>query len=152
MTTILFAIDQNPPTVFGFPLALLLVSYCVWKMTMRADGHGRTGEYGRFLANKVNIRIRGDVSPEVVLFQHSEQQTTGGKCVIRYTIQLKQKGTFVIAGGCFIRQSFKPGHYGTRSVSGDKGEVISGAVSCPAFYTGNWSIGAFRSSHEIPVG
>lgn len=146
--TMLFAVDFNAPTALGIPLGLLLLIWVVWMMSQQ---QGRAGGSG-VAPSTMDVNIRGEVAPTVIQFQNSEQQNSGGKCVIRYTVKFKEKGTFVVAGGCVVGGSFSPGYYGTRTVTGDIGDVISGAVSCPTFFSGIWGIGAFRSSHDIPVG
>ena len=98
----------------------------------------------------MDVNLRNNLEADVILFQHSEAQVGNGQCVIRYTVKLKKDGTYVIAGGKAESGSFNSAYCGTRTIEGDAGDVISGAVSCPAFYDGNWAISAFRSRSDVP--
>jgi hypothetical protein len=63
---------------------------------------------------------------------------------------MKREGTYVVAGGKASSGRFDSAYCGTRTVSGDADDVISGAVSCAKFGSGIWGIGAFRSEADVP--
>ena len=155
---LLLEIDLSAPTALGIPLGLLLLIWILYMNMQQQQGGTRVSRPGQSPAtshispNTMDVAIDGEVSPDVVLFQHSEAGFVGGECTIHFTVKLKQQGTFVVAGGKVSSRRFSRAYYGTRKVSGDVGDVISGAVRCAVFTTGIWGIGAFRSSGDVPVG
>lgn len=154
---LLLEIDFNAPTALGIPLGVLLLIWILFmSMQQRQAGAGasdpRQSSTTRYISpNTMDVAIDGEVSETVVLFQHSEAEFVGGECIIHFTVKLKKQGTFVIGGGKVSSRRFSRSFYGTRKVSGDVGDVISGAVRCPAFTTGTWGIGAFQSPGDVPV-
>ena len=138
-------IDFSAPTALGVPLGTLILFWFIWT-AMKQGGGG--GSYTS--ANTMDVHLQNELQADVILFQHSEAQVGNGQCVIRYTVKLKEDGSYVIAGGKAESGSFNSAYCGTRSIQGDAGDVISGAVSCPAFHDGIWGIGAFRSRSDVP--
>jgi hypothetical protein len=143
--TILAEIDFNAPTAIGIPLGVLLLLWFFYQMNTQSGAGG-----GYSSANTMDVDLRNEVAADVVLFEHSEANMSGGRCTINYRVKLKQAGTYVIAGGKAVSGSFDSSYCGTRTVTGDAGDVISGAVSCSQFNSGIWGIGAFRSSNDVP--
>ncbi len=140
--TILADIDFNAPTAIGIPLGTLLLLWFLYSQSKTGGGYSS--------ANTMDVHLRNEVAKDVVLFQHSEASFSGGRCTIKYQVKLKQAGTYVIAGGKAVSGSFDSSYCGARTVTGDAGDVISGAVSCSQFNSGIWGIGAFRSSSDVP--
>jgi hypothetical protein len=149
MTLIILAsIDFNAPTALGIPLGTLLLIWFFWMMMKQQQGGSDHGSYTS--ENTMDVKLRNELGAEVIQFQHSDAKLGNGRCVIKYTVKLKQAGTFVVAGGQAESGYFDSECCGTRTVSGDAGDVISGAISCPEFYDGIWGIGAFRSASDVP--
>ena len=140
--TVLADIDFNAPTAIGIPLGTLLL-LCFFYTQLKAGG-------GNSSPNTMNVRLRNEVTENVVLFQHSEASFSGGRCTVSYQVKLKEAGTYIIAAGKAVSGSFDSSYCGARTVTGDAGDVIRGAVSCSQFHSGIWGIGAFRSSSDVP--
>lgn len=147
-STILADIDFNAPSAFGIPLGTLLLIWFIWMMMKQQQGGSGGGSYTS--DNTMDVKLRNELGEDVIQFQHSEAKLGNGRCVIKYTVKLKQAGTYVVAGGKASSGRFDSAYCGTRTVSGDAGDVISGAVSCAEFYSGIWGIGAFRSASDVP--
>jgi hypothetical protein len=143
---LLAEIDFNAPTAIGIPLGTLLLVWFIWAKMNEQGGLG--GSYTS--EDTMNVALNNELGVDTVQFQHSEAKLGNGRCVIKYTVKLKESGTFVIAGGKAQSGYFSSAYCGTRTVSGDVGDVISGAVSCSEFHSGIWGIGAFRSASNVP--
>ena len=145
---LLAAIDLDAPSAFGIPLGTLLVLWFIWTL-LKQQGGGSSGSSTS--ENTMNVKLRNELGSDVIQFQSATAKLGGGKCVIKYTVKIKKAGTYLIAGGKAEFGSFNIVYYGTRSVRGEAGDVISGAVSCAQFHSGVWGIGAFRSTSDVPT-
>ena len=146
-------IDFNAPTALGVPLGTLLIFWMLMNMNKQSQTTSGTKTIAAtsFTSpNTMDIHLKNEVTPDVVLIQHCEATFGGGQCVISYTVKIKESGSYVIAGGKEKSGKLSRSHCGTRKISGDAGDVISGALSCRMFTNGNWAIGAFRSDSQIP--
>ena len=143
-STIVANIDFNAPSAFGIPVGTLLLIGFIWMMMKQRQGGSYTSD------NTMDVKLRNELGEDIIQFQHSEAQLGNGRCVIKYTVKLKQSGTYVVAGGKASSGRFDSAYCGTRTVSGDAGDVISGAVSCAEFHSGIWGIGAFSSASDVP--
>ena len=151
--TMLAEIDFNAPTALGIPLGTLLIFWMLMNMNKqsRAQSGTKTVAVTSFTSpNTMDADLQNQIMSDVVLFQHSEATYAGGQCVISYTVKIKEGGSYVIAGGKVKAGKFSRSHYGTRKISGDAGDVISGAINCRGFTTGFWAIGAFHSANQVP--
>ncbi len=151
--SILADIDFNAPTAFGVPLGTLFIFWMLMNMNKQSQGQSgtTTGVATAFTSpNTMDVHLENEVTADVVLFQHSEATFGGGQVMISYTVKIKEGGNYVIAGGKAKSGSLSRAHCGTRQISGDAGDVISGAINCRGFTTGIWGIGAFRSASQVP--
>jgi len=147
---VLAEIDFSAPTAFGVPLGTLLLFLLLWKM-LREGGASHSSGGGTYTSeNTMDVQLRNEVGEDVVQFQHSQAKVANGQCVVIYTVKIKKTGSYVIAGGKAESGYFNKAYLATRTVSGDAGDVISGAVSCSAFHEGIWGVGAFHSASDVP--
>ena len=143
---LLAKIDFNAPTVLGIPLGMMLIILYYLNTMKNWGGSGvQTSE------NTMDVKLNNELASDTVSFQRSEAQFGQGRCIVKYTVKLRKTGTYVIAGGRAESGVFSRSNYGTRTVSGDAGDVISGAISCSQFSGGVWAIGAFRSMADVPT-
>ena len=133
----------------SIPLGTLLIIWLLW-VILNKQGGGSSGSYTS--ENTLDVKLRNELGEDVIQFQQSEAKLGDGQCIIKYTVKLRKTGTFVIAGGKAQSGYFSSTHCGTRTVSGDAGDVISGALRCPEFHSGIWGIGAFSSVSDVPKG
>ena len=147
---VLAEIDFSAPTAFGVPLGTLILFLFLWKMFREGGASHASGDGTYTSENTMDVQLRNELGEDVVQFQHSQAKFGNGQCVVVYTVKLKKTGTYVIAGGKAESGYFNNAYLATRTVSGDAGDVISGALSCSAFYEGIWGIGAFRSASDVP--
>jgi len=150
---ILAEIDFNAPTAFGIPLGTLLIFWMLMNMNKQSQGQSKakTVVATTFTSpNTMDVHLKNEVAADVVLFQHSEATFGGGQVIISYTVKIKERGSYVIAGGKVKSGNLSRSHCGSRSISGDAGDVISGAINCRGFTTGIWGVGAFRSANQVP--
>ncbi|HIA62688.1 MAG TPA: hypothetical protein EYM79_06895 [Planctomycetes bacterium] len=151
--TILADIDFNAPTAFGIPLGTLFIFWMLMNMNKQSQAQSgtKTVVATAFTSpNTMDVHLNNEVTADVVLFQHSEATFGGGQVMISYTVKIKESGTFVIAGGKVKSGNLSRSHCGTRQISGDAGDVISGAINCRGFTSGIWGVGAFRSASQVP--
>jgi len=150
---ILADIDFNAPTAFGIPLGTLLIFWMLMNMNKQSQrqSKAKTVVATTFTSpNTMDVHLTNEVAADVVLFQHSEATFGGGQVIISYTVKIKERGSYVIAGGKVKSGNLSRSHCGSRSISGDAGDVISGAINCRGFTTGIWGVGAFRSASQVP--
>ncbi|MGY8732978.1 MAG: hypothetical protein ACKVK0_12620 [Pirellulales bacterium] len=151
--TILAEIDFNAPTAFGIPLGTLFIFWMLMNMNKQSQtrsGSKTDGVTSFTSPNTMDVHLKNEVTADVVLFQHSEATFGGGQVMISYTVKIKESGNYVIAGGKVKSGRLSRSHCGTRQISGDTGDVISGAINCRGFTSGIWGVGAFRSANQIP--
>ena len=151
--TILAEIDFNAPTAFGIPLGTLFIFWMLMNMNKQSQTRSgsKTDRVTSFTSpNTMDVHLKNEVTADVVLFQHSEATFGGGQVMISYTVKIKESGNYVIAGGKVKSGRLSRSHCGTRQISGDTGDVISGAINCRGFTSGIWGVGAFRSANQIP--
>ena len=150
---ILAEIDFNAPTAFGIPLGTLFIFWMLMNMNKQSQTRSgsKTVAVTSFTSpNTMDVHLKNEVTADVVLFQHSEATFGGGQVTISYTVKIKESGNYVIAGGKVKSGRLSRSHCGTRQISGDTGDVISGAINCRGFTSGIWGVGAFRSASQIP--
>ena len=150
---ILAEIDFNAPTAFGIPLGTLFIFWMLMNMNKQSQTRSgsKTVAVTSFTSpNTMDVHLKNEVTADVVLFQHSEATFGGGQVMISYTVKIKESGNYVIAGGKVKSGRLSRSHCGTRQISGDTGDVISGAINCRGFTSGIWGVGAFRSASQIP--
>lgn len=92
-----------------------------------------------------DVAVDGELDDSYFNMQSSEIEQRGNTFRFHYTIKIKKTGRYRIVAGKVVNRKHVNGSSASRVVSGDPGDIHSGAIDTPSF-SGTWAFAIHKAT------
>ena len=92
-----------------------------------------------------DVAVDGELDDSFINLQSSEIEQRGATFRFHYTLKIKKPGSYRVVAGKVVNGKHVSGSSASRVVSGDPGDIHSGAIDTPSF-SGTWAFAIHKAN------